>query len=87
MSKATTSTQNQRILSFLQNGNTLTAKQARSMFGVTAVGKRISELRAEGHAIYTNTKTSTGTTSYRLGRPSRAMVAAAYAVLGSELFN
>lgn len=85
MSKATTSTQNQRILSFLQNGNTLTAKQARSMFGVTAVGKRISELRAEGHAIYTNT--GKGTTSYRLGRPSRAMVAAAYAVLGSELFN
>jgi len=87
MSKATTAvTQNDRILSFLASGNTLTAKQARAMFGVTSIGKRVSELRSEGHAIYTNTA-SNGRVSYRLGRPSRAMVAAAYAVLGSELFN
>lgn len=81
-----TATQNERILSFLENGNTLTAKQALSMFGVNYIGKRVSELRAEGYPIYTNTS-STGSTVYRLGRPSRAMVAAAYAAVGSELFS
>ena len=82
----------QKILNYLSkdNGyNTLTAAQIRSRFGITNVGARIEELRAEGHCIYTNKKTlSDGRkiTYYKLGRPSKAMIAAAHALLGAEAF-
>jgi hypothetical protein len=46
---------------------------------------RIAELRAEGYSIYKN-KTKNGATVYRLGTPSRAMVAAAYSLMGAQAF-
>ena len=52
----------------------------------SCVRPRISELRAEGNAIYTN-ETKNGTVAYRLGTPSRRMVAAAYAAMGSDAFT
>ena len=82
----------QKILNYLSkdNGyNTLTAAQIRSRFGITNVGARIEELRAEGHCIYTNKKTLNDgrtITVYRLGKPSKAMVAAAHALLGGQAF-
>jgi len=72
----------QKILKFLSKKdgfNTLTVAQARARFGIENVSARIGELRKEGHAIYTNTKTlKDGRTIqyYRLGKPSRAVVAA-----------
>ena len=48
---------------------------------------RVSELRSEGHAVYANTRSSDGKTFYRLGTPSRTMVAAAYAAMGSAAFG
>ena len=81
-----------KILKYLSKEgpyNTLTAAQARSRFGITNVGARIEELRAEGHCIYTNKKTlSDGRTItfYRLGKPTREMVAMAHAVLGGQAF-
>jgi predicted transcriptional regulator len=57
--------------------NTLTVAQARARFGITNVTARIDELRQEGHVIYTNTKTrgdGTKVASYRLGKPTKAMV-------------
>ncbi len=50
-----------------------------------SIRPRISELRSEGFAIYTNS-TKNGKTAYRLGTPSRKMVAAAYHLYGSEAF-
>ena len=82
----------QKILNYLSKDsgyNTLTAAQIRSRFGITNVGARIEELRAEGHCIYTNKKTlSDGRkiTYYKLGKPSREMIATAHAVLGSQAF-
>lgn len=81
-----------KILKYLSKEgpyNTLTAAQARSRFGIANVGARIEELRAEGHCIYTNKKTlSDGRTItfYRLGKPTREMVAMAHAVLGGQAF-
>ena len=81
-----------KILKYLSKEgpyNTLTAAQARSRFGIANVGARIEELRAEGHCIYTNKKTLENgktITSYRLGKPSREMVAMAHAVLGGQAF-
>lgn len=81
-----------KILKYLSKEgpyNTLTVAQAQSRFGITNVGARIEELRAEGHCIYTNKKTlSNGRTItyYRLGKPTREMVAMAHAVLGGQAF-
>ena len=81
-----------KILKYLSKEgpyNTLTAAQARSRFGITNVGARIEELRAEGHCIYTNKKTLADgrtITFYRLGKPTREMVAMAHAVLGGQAF-
>tara|TARA_R110000764_G_scaffold8773_2_gene28937 strand:+ start:590 stop:886 length:297 start_codon:yes stop_codon:yes gene_type:complete len=78
--------QNEKILSFLRSGQTLTAAQAVSMFGVKTVSARVAELRAAGHPVYANVNKS-GKTAYRLGRPSSAMIAAAYAAEGSAVFS
>jgi len=81
-----------KILKYLSKEgpyNTLTVAQARSRFGIANVGARIEELRAEGHCIYTNKKTLDNgktITFYRLGKPSREMVAMAHAVLGGQAF-
>jgi hypothetical protein len=81
-----------KILKYLSKEgpyNTLTAAQARSRFGIANVGARIEELRAEGHCIYTNKKTLDNgktITYYRLGKPSREMVAMAHAILGGQAF-
>jgi len=78
-------TQNERIINWLSSGRSITARQAKT-WGVKRLASRIHELRSEGYSIYTNTN-SNGTTSYRLGRPSRAMVAAAYRLNGSSVFT
>jgi predicted transcriptional regulator len=75
----------EKILNFLnktEGYNTLTVAQARARFGIQNVSARIEELRKEGHVIYTNTKTrgdGTKVASYRIGKPTKAMVRAAYA--------
>lgn len=82
----------QKILNFLSKEtgyNTLTVAQARARFGITNVSARIEELRAEGHCIYTNKKTledGRRITYYKLGKPTKKMIAAAHAALGSEAF-
>jgi hypothetical protein len=78
-------TQYDKLMGFFKSGKEITAKQAAGLFKVTNLSARVSELRAEGHAIYTN-KTKNGKTAYRLGKPSRAMVAIAYASSGNQLF-
>jgi predicted ArsR family transcriptional regulator len=77
-----------RVLSVLKSGRQFTPAQIAGLVNSTedSVRPRISELRAEGHAIYTN-QTKNGKTAYRLGTPSRRMVAAAYAALGGQAFT
>jgi len=72
-----------KILNFLNKTggyNTLTVAQAQARFGIQNVSARIDELRQEGHVIYTNTKTrgdGSKVKSYRMGKPTKAMVRAA----------
>jgi len=81
-------TQNEKLANFFTKGGNITEKQAQHRFGIKNLAARVAELRAEGYSIYTNTlKTARGeTTVYRLGKPNRSMVAAAYQVLGSSAF-
>ena len=76
----------QKLLKYLQNGYDITASQARARFGITNVSARISELRKAGFPIYLNEKTtSQGYTikAYRLGTPTRRMVAIANFVMSN----
>ena len=78
------------ILTALRNGEELTAAQIKSRFSVAKPHNVIQTLREQGHAIYLNERTNSKgevTSKYRLGTPSRKMVALAYAVMGSELFS
>ena len=77
--------QNEKLVEFFQTGKSLTEAQARARYGVANLPARIAELRAEGYSIYKN-KTKNGQTIYRLGTPSRAMVAAAYSLMGAQAF-
>lgn len=74
-------TQNERILNYLRSGKTLTVAKGFRLFGARRLAGRIAELRAEGYPIYNNGG------SYRLGTPSRKMIATAYRVAGSSLFQ
>jgi len=78
-------TQHEKLMGFFKSGKEITSAQAEGLFGVTNLAARVSELRAEGHAIYTN-KAKNGKTTYRLGTPSRRMVRLAYAVGGNAAF-
>jgi len=77
--------QNERLIQYLSTGRTITSTQARSRFGVRNLRARVNDLRNDGFCVYTN-RTSTGT-SYRMGTPSRAIVAAAYSTAGSSIFT
>lgn len=74
-------TQQTRLLEALQSGEALTAKQISARFGSKNPTATISNIRHDGYAVYANQHTDTKgrvTTKYRLGKPSRAIVAAGY---------
>jgi hypothetical protein len=78
--------QTTRVLSFLQSGSDLTENQAYTKFGIRNMSATASNLRRKGYAVYTNRKTlSNGNvaTVFRLGTPSRAVVAAGYRALAT----
>lgn len=75
-------TKSAKLKAFLSAGNEVTAKQVKSMFKIANPTATIAQLRREGVCIYGNEATlSTGekVTKYRIGTPSRAMVALAAA--------
>lgn len=80
-----TNTKTQRLIEALQNGEQLTAKQISARFGLANPTATVSDLRLRhGYAVYANQRTDTKgrvTTKYRIGAPSRAVVAAGYRAL------
>lgn len=85
MSKNTNS-QKETVLNALKNGKILSTAQLTNSYKVNSASDVIRQLRSEGYAIYTNTD-SNGKTTYRMGTPSRRMIAAAYNAGGSSLFT
>lgn len=81
----TTTTQTERLIRYLSTGRSITENVARSRFGIKNLSARISDLRAEGMCIYTNS--SNGVSSYRIGTPNATMVKLAYSVAGSRPFG
>ena len=80
-----TETKTQRLVEALKNGEELTAKQIAARFGIANPTATVSDLRLRhGYAVYANRKTDTKgrvSTKYRIGNPSREVVAAGYRAL------
>jgi len=82
-----TVTKSQALLEALRKGEELTAKQITHRFGIANPTASVSALRFNGFAIYANKRTNKlgqTFTKYRLGTPSRAVVAAGYRALASQ---
>ena len=80
------STKQDRVLAALQSGQELTGKQIEARFGLGNARATVSALRMKGFAIYANESVDTKgrvKNKYRLGTPSRAVVAAGYRALAS----
>lgn len=76
-----------RLLEALQRGEQLTAKQIQSRFEIANPTATVSSLRFAGFAVYANKRTNKRGetfTKYRLGNPSRAVVAAGYRALSEQ---
>lgn len=81
-------TKTDRLLEALQNGEQLTAKQIAARFSIANPTATISNIRFAGYAVYANEHTDTKgrvTTKYRLGKPSRAIIAAGYKAMSLGL--
>jgi|TARA_B100000424_G_scaffold914_1_gene762 predicted ArsR family transcriptional regulator len=77
-------TQEAKLLRALQNGSEFTANQIVSRFGIKNPYAVVQNLKLKGYAIYLNNRTnSVGQTykKYRIGTPTRAVVAAGYRAL------
>ena len=73
-----------KLLKALQNGQSLTEGQIKVRFGLKNPRATVSNIRLAGYAVYANQHKDTKgrvTTKYRIGRPSRAIVAAGYRAL------
>jgi len=82
-------TKQERLIEAFKAGEKLTAAQIKSRFGVKNPTATVSDLRLRGgFAIYANQHTDTKgrvSTKYRLGNPSRKIVAAGYRALALGL--
>jgi len=80
-------TKQDRVLEVIATGQELTAKQIQARFGVGNARATVSALRMKGYPIYANEHKDTKgrvKTKYRLGSPSRAVIAAGYRALAGK---
>ena len=68
----------QKVLNLLSKGQPVFWKTLRSRFDLVSPRAMIDTLRSEGHMIYINQNTGTNgnNTSYRVGTPTKAIIAA-----------
>jgi hypothetical protein len=77
-----------KLFSALQNGDRVTASQASKRFGIKNISAEVSRIRQSGFAVYANTRmagNNVKVTEYRLGTPSRKLIAAGYKAMALGL--
>lgn len=70
-----------KLLSALQSGDRVSASQASKRFGIQNISAEVSRIRQSGFAVYSNQRVAGNhvkVTEYRLGTPSRKLIAAGY---------
>ena len=83
MARAKT-TKTEKVRNLFTKGNDVTWKTLRNKFDLQSPASMVMKLRNEGMMIYEN-KTSSGHVSYRVGTPSKAIIAAGInAVFGKQ---
>ena len=70
----------EKVRNLFAKGNTVTWKSLRNTFDLKSPANIVGKLRNEGMMIYEN-KTSTGHVAYRVGTPSKAVIAAGQTAL------
>ena len=78
-------TKKQKVLNLLSNGRAITWSTLRTKFDLTSPRAMVDQLRTEGHMVYIN-QTSNGT-SYRLGTPTKAILAAGASKIFKKSMN
>ena len=81
-------TKQSRLLEAFKSGEKLTAAQIKARFGIANPTATVSDLRYSGYAIYANQHTDTKgrvSTKYRLGTPSREVIAAGFRALAQTV--
>lgn len=77
-----------KLFSALSTGERISPSQAAKRFGIKNMSAEVSRIRQSGVAVYANTrKAGNGihVTEYRIGTPSRRIVAAGYKALALGL--
>jgi hypothetical protein len=89
MNKQVTATKQERLIEAFKSGEKLTAAQIKARFGIANPTATVSDLRIRGgFAVYANKRTNKRGetfTKYRLGTPTRAVVAAGYRAMALGL--
>ena len=77
-----------KLFSALQAGEKVSASQAQHRFGIKNISAEVSRIRQSGFAVYAdNRKAGNGVavTEYRIGTPSRKLIAAGYKAMSLGL--
>jgi|TARA_R110000851_G_scaffold147527_1_gene287475 hypothetical protein len=69
-----------KFLNALLRGDTVTWSDAKANFALARPRAVVEKLREEGHCVYANKSVKNGT-SYRIGKPSKEIIAAGLAAL------
>lgn len=76
-----TKTKTHKLLTALQSGQALTESQIEKRFNIGNARAEIHRVRRAGFAVYTNKRKAANhmiVTEYRMGKPSRKIIAAGY---------
>ena len=74
-------TKTYKLFNALYNGDKVTQSEATKRFGIKNISAEASRIRANGYAVYANTRTAGNgvtVTEYEMGNPSREIVALGY---------
>jgi hypothetical protein len=77
-----------KLFSAMQQGETVTASQAEKRFGIKNIRAEASRIRNAGFAVYANQRVAGNhvrVTEYRIGKPSRKLIAAGYKAMALGL--
>ena len=75
-----TTTATAQLAQAFRQGAVLTGNEISEQFGLANPRQAVASLRAQGLCIYTNKN------GYKLGAPSKSMIALAHAVAGAGIF-
>jgi len=73
-----------KFLNALLRGDSVTWSEAQTKFNLSRPRAVVDKIREEGHCVYIN-KNSSGT-YYRIGTPSKALIAAGFAALEPSVY-